>query len=60
MWKELYPTSMQNEIRAINVLSTEEAINSMEVTGFSRREEHLSGALQNKWILQAGKGKEGK
>lgn len=51
---------MQNEIRAINVLSTEEAINSMEVTGFSRREEHLSGALQNKWILQAGKGKEGK
>ena len=41
MWKELYPTSMQNEIRAINVLSTEEAINSMEVTQVSVGEKSI-------------------
>lgn len=28
--KELYPAIMQHEIRAINVLSAEETINSME------------------------------
>lgn len=53
--KELHPTFIQNEIRAINVLRVEETI-QWERTGCWRGGEHLSWALQNNWILQEGKG----
>lgn len=41
------------------MLSVEETINSKGENRLQEGRRHLSWALQNKWMLQAGKGKEG-
>ena len=49
---------MQNEIRAINVLSTEEAINSMEVTQVSGGEKSIwVGLCKINGFCKQGRGK---